>query len=98
MLRQVEKVPRNNLTVAGAHGLRKGHYIASDKASGSLEIEATYDNIGYFLHELMGASTTSGGSAPYTHIYTLADLPALEAGASNQRGTTLALQRGTGQV
>ena len=98
MLRQVEKVPRNNLTVAGAHGLRKGHYIASDKATGSLEIEATYDNIGFFLHELMGHSSTSGGSPPYTHTYTLADLPAVGVGASNQRGSTLALQRGTGQV
>ena len=97
MLRQVEKVPRNNLTVAGAHGLRKGHYIASDKATGSLEIEATYDNIGFFIHELMGASATSS-STVNTHTYTLADLPAVGVGASNQRGTTLALQRGTGQV
>ena len=97
MLRQIEKVPRNNLTVAGAHGLRKGHYIASDKSTGSLDIEATYDNIGYFLHELMGASATAGGT-PNTHTYTLADLPAVGVGASNQKGTTLSLQRGTGQV
>ena len=97
MLRQLEKVPRNNLTVSGAHGLRKGRYTASDKSTGSLDIEATYDNIGFFLHELMGASATAGGT-PNTHTYTLADLPAVGVGSSNQRGTTISLQRGTGQV
>lgn len=97
MLRQIEKVPRANLFVAGAHGLRKGHYIAKDAVTGSIELEATYDNCGYFIHELMGASSTAGGT-PNTHTYTLADLPAVGVGASNQRGTTMALQRGTGQV
>lgn len=97
MLRQVEKVPRANLFVAGACGVRKGHYLASDKATGSIELEATYDNCGYFFHELFGASSSSAGT-PNTHTYTLADLPAQGVGASAQRGTTMALQRGTGQV
>ena len=97
MLRQVEKVPRANLMVAGTSGLRKGHYLASDKATGSIEMECTYSGTGYFLHELMGASATTGSSVR-THTYTLADLPAVGVGASNQRGTTMGLQRGTGQV
>ena len=87
MLRTLDKVPRPNLTVAGANGLRKGHYIANETVTGSLELECTYDNLGYFLHHLMGASATSGGS-PNTHTYTLGDVPVA--------GTTMALQRGTG--
>ena len=98
MLRQIEKVPRANLMVAGASGLRKGHYIASDKSTGSIEMETTFSGTGYFLHELMGASATTGGGALKQHTYTLADLPAVGVGASNQRGTTMGLQRGTGQV
>lgn len=86
MLRQVEKVERANLRVAGVAGLRKGHYIVSDKVSGSLELEATYDNIGIFLHHALGASATSAGT-PNTHTYTMGDVPV--------GGTTLSLQRGT---
>ena len=87
MLRQVEKVERSNLTVGGVAGLRKGHYIASDKVTGSLSIEATYDNVGYFLKECLGAAATSAGT-PNTHTYTMGDVPI--------QGTTLFLQRGTG--
>jgi len=86
MLRQVEKVERANLRVAGVAGLRKGHYIVSDKVSGSLELEATYDNIGFFLHHALGASSTSAGT-PNTHTYTMGDVPVA--------GTTIRLQRGT---
>jgi hypothetical protein len=100
MLRQIEKVPRANLMVAGAAGLRKSHYSAKDAATGSIELEQTYDGCGYFLHELFGASSTTdpGGGAPKVHTYTLADLPAVGVGSSLQRGTTMGLQRGTGQV
>ena len=88
MLRQVEKVERGNLRVAGVAGLRKGHYIVSDKVTGSLELEATYDNIGYFLDAAMGASSTSGpADGSYEHTYTMGDVPVA--------GTTLRLQRGT---
>tara|TARA_R110002020_G_scaffold150501_7_gene327330 strand:+ start:1303 stop:2292 length:990 start_codon:yes stop_codon:yes gene_type:complete len=87
MLRAVEKVPRANLQVAGVNGLRKGHYLVSETCSGTLELEMTYDNMGYFLTRLLGASTTGGGTVN-THTYTLGDVP--------DTGTTLALQRGTG--
>ena len=87
MLRSLEKVPRANLQVAGVNGLRKGHYLASEPCTGTLELEMTYDNMGYFLTRLLGASTTGGGTVN-THTYTLADVPDV--------GTTLALQRGTG--
>ncbi|QDP48292.1 MAG: hypothetical protein Unbinned4944contig1000_16 [Prokaryotic dsDNA virus sp.] len=88
MLRQVEKVERPNLRVAGVAGLRKGHYIVSDKVTGSLELEATYDNMGFFLDACMGASATTGpASGLYEHTYTLGDVPT--------HGTTLRLQRGT---
>jgi|6_EtaG_2_1085325.scaffolds.fasta_scaffold00442_2 hypothetical protein len=86
MLRQVEKVERGNLRVVGVAGLRKGHYIVSDKVTGSIELEATYDNVGYFIHQALGASSTSAGT-PNTHVYTMGDVPV--------KGTTLRLQRGT---
>ena len=99
VLRQVEKVPRSNLMVSGVHGLRKGHYIASDKVSGSLELEMTYDNCGYFVYELMGAAATTPESGlPKTHAYTMADVPCPPLGESTASGTTMFLQRGTGQV
>lgn len=97
MLRQVEKVPRNNLMVAGVAGLRKGHYVAADRATGSIELEMTYDNCGYFIHEAMGASSSDTSPTPNVHTYTLADLPAVDADG-NTAATTLGLQRGTGQV
>jgi len=89
MLRQVEKVPRANLRVMGVAGLRPGHYIASDKATGSLELEATYDNIGYFIDAALGESSTgsASGDGIYTHTYSLGDVPV--------KGTTMRLQRGT---
>jgi len=88
MLRTVEKVERANLRVAGVAGLRKGHYIVSDKVSGSMELEATYDNMGYFLDAVLGASSTSAvADSLYEHTYTMGDVPT--------HGTTLRLQRGT---
>tara|TARA_Y100000401_G_scaffold117444_1_gene126276 strand:+ start:1226 stop:2227 length:1002 start_codon:yes stop_codon:yes gene_type:complete len=86
MLRTVEKVERGNLRVAGVAGLRKGHTLVSDKVAGSLSLECTYDNVGYFLDAALGASATSGSSLK-THTYTMGDVPV--------RGTTLRLQRGT---
>ena len=86
MLRAVEKVERANLRVAGVAGLRKGHYLVADRASGSLELEATYDNIGYFLKQALGASSTASATLE-THTYTMGDVPIA--------GTTLRLQRGT---
>jgi len=86
MLRQIEKVERPNLRVAGVAGVRKGHFIASDKATGNLTLEATYDNIGYFIQESLGAGVTSAGTVN-THTYSLGDVPVA--------GTTMYLQRGT---
>ena len=87
MLRQVEKVERANLRVAGVAGLRKGHYLVADRVSGSLELECTYDNVGYFIDAALGASATSTGATLNTHTYTMGDVPT--------HGTTLRLQRGT---
>ena len=86
MLRSIEKVPRPHLRVQGVAGLRKAHYIARDTSTGSLEIEATYDNVGYFLKAALGAASTSAGT-PNTHTYTMGDVPI--------EGNTLFLQRGT---
>jgi hypothetical protein len=86
MLRALEKVPRPNLQVAGVNGLRKGHFIAKETCTGTLELEATYDNIGYFIRRLMGTGSTASGT-PNTHSYYLGDVPDI--------GTSLALQRGT---
>ena len=86
MLRQVEKVERANLRVMGTAGLRPGHYIVSDKVTGSLELEATYDNVGFFIHHALGESATSSGTVN-THTYSMGEVPAA--------GTTLRLQRGT---
>ena len=87
MLRQIEKVARPNLRVSGVAGLRKSHYITKDASTGSLEIECTYDNCGYFFKAALGASATSSGT-PNTHTYTMGDVPI--------EGNTLFLQRGTG--
>ena len=91
MLRTVEKVARPHLQVSGVAGLRKAHYIAKDSSTGSLEIEATYDNVGYFLKAALGAGATAAddgdASTPRVHTYTLGDVPI--------EGNTLFLQRGT---
>ena len=84
MLRQIDKVPRPNLRVQGVAGLRASHYLSADRSTGSLELEATYDNVGYYLKAALGA--TSAGT-PNTHTYTLGDVPI--------EGNTLFLQRGT---
>ena len=86
MLRQVEKVERPNLRVMGVAGLRPGHYIVADRVTGNLELEATYDNVGFFLHHALGESATSSGTVN-THTYSMGDVPVA--------GTTLRLQRGT---
>jgi hypothetical protein len=87
MLRQIEKVERPNLIVGGIAGLRKGHIIAKDSCTGSLEIEATYDNCGYLIKEVLGAASSDTSGTPEVHTYTMGDVPA--------QGTTLFLQRGT---
>ena len=91
MLRNIEKVPRPHLKVSGVAGLRKAHYITKDSSTGSLEIEATYDNVGYFLKAALGAGATAAddgdASTPRVHTYTMGDVPI--------EGNTLFLQRGT---
>ncbi len=87
MLRQIDKVPRPNLRVQGVAGLRASHYLAADRSSGSLELECTYDNCGYYLKAALGAGETSTASPVNTHTYTLGDVPI--------EGNTLFLQRGT---
>ena len=89
MLRQVEKVERPNLHVSGTAGLRKGHTLVKDSATGSFSVEATYDNLNPVLYQAMGVGSTSSATVN-THTFTMADVPAA--------GLTMSLQRGTGQV
>lgn len=50
------------------------HYIASQKAEGSLEMaDAYYEHMPYLLSMGLGAGVITGGADPYTHTYTLAD-------------------------
>ena len=89
MLRQIEKVDRPNLLVSGVNGLRRGFYVAKDACTGSLSIEATYDNLNPILRQVFGAGATSAGTVN-THSYSLGDVP--------DQGMTMSVQRGTGQV
>jgi len=90
MLRQIEKVERANLMVSGENGLRKGHFIAKDSSTGSLSMEATYDNLNPILKQVFGAASSDTSGAVNSHTYALGDIP--------QAGMTMSLQRGTGQV
>lgn len=85
--RTIEKVPRPHL-VTGA-GNRRGHIVASDNVGGTFTIEANYSTIGLLMKHALGAASTAGGSAPYTHTYTLdASLP--------DNGLTASIVRGSG--
>lgn len=87
LTRTVERIPRADLYSDAAAASRKGHYDLMVEAGGTVEMLATYDNIGMLLkHACGGLSTT--GSGPYTHTYTLA--------ATLPTGLTLEFIRGTG--
>lgn len=90
MLRQIEKVERPNLQTSGVNGLRKGHFIAKDSSTGSLTMEATYDNLNPILKQVFGAASSDTSGSVNSHTYTLGDIP--------PAGMTMTLQRGTGQV
>ncbi len=88
LTRTIEKVPRPTLRVGTAGAMRRSSYVQSDNAGGSFSIEASYESIGLLLKHLLGTATTTGGSAPYTHAYTIAnDVPT---------GLTIENVRGTG--
>jgi hypothetical protein len=43
--------------------------------SGSYNLEVAPQHIGFFLRHILGAPTTTGGSAPYTHVFRPTALP-----------------------
>ena len=88
LTRTIEKVPRPTLRVGTAGAMRRANYVQSDNAGGSFSIEASYESLGLLLKHLLGTAGTTGGSAPYTHSYTIAnDVPT---------GLTIENVRGTG--
>ena len=85
--RTIENVPRPHLSSGNAN--RRAHFIASDNVGGTFTIEANYSTLGLILKHALGEGSTSGGSAPFTHTYTIAgDLP--------DNGLTASILRGTG--
>jgi hypothetical protein len=87
LTRTIEKVPRPTLRVGSAGAMRRSHYVQSDNAGGSFSVEASYESIGLLLHNLLGASSSTTGSAPYTHTYTIADDVPTGLTIENVRGT-----------
>jgi len=86
IIRNVEKVAVPDLKAGGA-ATRRRHVTLSDDAGGRFRLVATYENLGMLLKHLLGAVTTTGAAAPYTHDFTLAaDLP---------EGLTMEIVRGT---
>tara|TARA_Y100000401_G_scaffold113544_1_gene114348 strand:+ start:1017 stop:1799 length:783 start_codon:yes stop_codon:yes gene_type:complete len=67
--------------------MRRKHYIQSDGVSGSFSVEGQYTSIGLLIKNLLGASSTTG-SDPYTHVYTI--------GGTLPTGLTIENVRGTG--
>ena len=86
LTRTIEKVPRPVLRVGSAGAMRRRHYVQSDGVSGSFSVEGQYNSIGILLEHLLGASSTTG-SGPYTHVYTIADDVPLGLTIENNRGT-----------
>ena len=91
LLRTIEKVPRPTLRTGAAGAMRRAHFVQADNAGGSFQIEATYENCGMILKHALGKVTTTGGSAPYTHTYTLSDHV-----TTDKPGLSIANVRGTG--
>ena len=87
LTRTIEKVPRPTLRVGSAGAMRRKNYVQADNAGGSFSCEASYESVGLLLHNLLGASATTGGSAPYTHTYTIADDVPTGLTIENNRGT-----------
>lgn len=86
LTRTIEKVPRPTLRVGSAGAMRRRHYVQSDGVSGSFSVEGQYTSIGLLIKNLLGASSTTG-SGPYTHVYTIADDVPLGLTIENNRGT-----------
>ncbi len=87
LTRTIEKVPRPTLRVGTLGAMRRKHYIQSDGVSGSFSVEGQYTSIGLLIKNLLGASSTTG-SDPYTHVYTI--------GGTLPTGLTIENVRGTG--
>lgn len=87
LTRTIEKVPRPTLRVGTLGAMRRKHYIQSDGVSGSFSVEGQYGSIGLLIQNLLGASSTTG-SDPYTHVYTI--------GGTLPTGLTIENVRGTG--
>ena len=75
LLRNVSRIPNTDL-MAGA-AMPRRHFTESEEAGGSIELLATYDNVGILVKAALGALATTG-AGPYTHTYTMAStLPSL---------------------
>jgi len=87
LARTEEKVPRPHLLSSAGSAMRRNHYTQASQAGGAFSVECTFDNVGMFLKNLMGAAATTG-AGPFVHTYTLAQaLPT---------GLTMEFNRGTG--
>lgn len=71
LARQITYTPRPNLQDSTGAPFKKNHFKESDNVAGSLELEATYENLGVIFYHLLGAKASTG-SGPYTHTYTTA--------------------------
>ena len=87
LTRTIEKVPRPTLRVGSAGAMRRSNYIQSDNAGGTFSIEASYESMGLLLKHLLGTSSSTTGSAPFTHTYTIADDVPTGLTIENNRGT-----------
>jgi len=88
LTRTIEKVPRPTLQIGTTGAMRRANYVQADNAGGSFSVEASYESVGLLIKHLLGASSSTTGSAPFTHTYTIAnDVPT---------GLTIENVRGTG--
>jgi hypothetical protein len=70
---QYERFPV--LGASNGGGNRLTSHIVSKRCAGRIVIPLQYEGIGFWLEQLMGGVATSGGGAPYTHLYTLGAIP-----------------------
>jgi hypothetical protein len=56
-------------------GSRQVSHISAKQVTGTIVVPLQYTGVGILLKGLLGAVATTGGSAPYTHTYTLGTVP-----------------------
>lgn len=91
--RRRTRVPRNSLHVSGAGSsvpVQLSTYTQSDNVQGGFSVLAGYQSLGFWLHHILGASSTSGSGPNYVHTYSL-------TANSSPEGFTCKVGRGSGQ-